>query len=55
MNKIVKQIENYIQLHTSDMDTENYVSALREIAEWATFRADAIEYGINFSDPLDEE
>lgn len=54
MKKIVKQIENYIQLHTSDIETEDYVDALREIAEWATSQADTIEYGLNLSDSFDE-
>lgn len=45
MKKTVGQIKNYIQLHTSDTETSEYISIMREIAEWATFEADRLEYG----------
>ena len=45
MKKTVEQIKNYIQLHTSDADGAEYISLMRELAEWATFEADRLEYG----------
>lgn len=44
MKKVIKQIENYIQLHTSDMENDKYVELMREIAEWATSQANIVEY-----------
>lgn len=44
MKQVIKQIENYIQLHTSDMENDDYVELLREIAEWATNQAELAEY-----------
>lgn len=55
MKQVVNQIKNYIQLHTSDMETESYVNVLREIAEWATGKADAEEYGIDDVDLSNED
>ncbi len=55
MKKTVGQIKNYIQLHTSDMETEDYVNVLREIAEWATFEADRLEYGEELESIFNEE
>lgn len=55
MKKVIQQIKNYIQLHTSDMDTGDYVNVLREIAEWATGQADGLEYGYKPGDITDEE
>lgn len=55
MKQVIKQIKNYIQLHTSDMDTKDYVNVLREIAEWSTGQADGLEYGYKPSDIINEE
>lgn len=55
MKRVIKQIENYIQLHTSDMENEDYVNVLREIAEWATSKADVEEYGVDDADLSNEE
>lgn len=44
MKQLIKQIENYIQLHTSDMENDDYVELLREIAEWATNQANLVEF-----------
>ncbi len=55
MKKTVEQIKNYIQLHTSDMETEDYVNVLREIAEWASSKADVEEYGIDEADLSNED
>ncbi len=54
MKQVTDQIKNYIQLHTSDMETEDYVNVLREIAEWASSRADVEEYGIDDADLSNE-
>ena len=42
--KILNQIKNYIQLHTSDMENESYINLMRSVAEWANNEADLIEY-----------
>lgn len=55
MKQVVNQIKNYIQLHTSDMETEDYVNLMREIAEWATSEADITEYGIDDADLSNED
>ncbi len=44
MKKVIRQIKNYIQLHTSDMETGDYVDLMRELAEWSTSQADKAEY-----------
>lgn len=44
MKQLIKQIENYIQLHTSDMENDDYVELLREIAEWAMNQANLVEF-----------
>lgn len=44
MKQIAEQIKNYIQLHTSDMDNEDYVNLMRGISEWATSQTDIAEY-----------
>lgn len=48
MKQVIKQIENYIQLHTSDMENDDYVELMREIAEWATTKANIVEYQEEF-------
>lgn len=42
--KVVEQIKNYIQLHTSDMGNEEYIGVMRDISFWANNEADLIEY-----------
>ena len=44
MKKILKQIKNYIQLHTSEMENEDYIELMREISVWSNNEADLIEY-----------
>lgn len=44
MKKLIEQIKNYIQLHSCEMENENYIILMREIANWATSQADLIEY-----------
>lgn len=55
MKQVIKQIENYIQLHTSDAESAEYISIMREIAEWATFEADRLEYGEELESIFNEE
>ena len=55
MKKALNRIKNYIQLHTSDMETEDYVKVLREIAEWATSQADIFECGESLDEILNED
>lgn len=50
MKQTVRQIKNFIELHTSDMENGDYINAMREIAEWATGQADAQEYGIDITE-----
>lgn len=47
MRQAVEQIKNHIQIHTSEMDNEDYINLMREIAEWATSQADITEYRID--------
>ena len=35
MSKTFNQIENYIQLHTAEMEDVEYLSILQEIVKWA--------------------
>ena len=35
MSKTLNQIENYIQLHTAEMEDVEYLSILQEIVKWA--------------------
>lgn len=44
MAKVISQIKNFIQLHTSDMENDEYIDLMREVAEWATGQADKAEY-----------
>lgn len=45
MKKAINQIKNYIQLHTSEMDQEEYAALMRELAQWCGDQADLTEYG----------
>lgn len=45
MKKAMNQIKNYIQLHTSEMDQEEYAAMMRELAQWCGDQADLTEYG----------
>lgn len=44
MNRVLNQIKNYVQLHTSEMDDPDYINLMRGLAEWANSQADATEY-----------
>lgn len=56
MKRVIAQIKNFIQLHTSDMENDDYVSLMREIAEWAESQADIAEYSDDADTvfPIDE-
>lgn len=57
MKRVIAQIKNFIQLHTSDMENDDYVNLMREIAEWATSQADIAEYSDDADTvfPIDEQ
>ena len=38
MKQTAEQIKSFIELHTSEMDNEDYIDLMREIAEWAKTR-----------------
>lgn len=42
--RVLEQIKNFIQLHTSDMENSEYVDLMRSLAEWSTSQADITEY-----------
>lgn len=44
MKKILNQIKNYIQLHTSEMENEGYIELMREISVWSNNEADLTEF-----------
>lgn len=44
MKQTAEQIKSFIELHTSEMDNEDYIDLMREIAEWAKNQADLTEY-----------
>ena len=54
MKKVLNQIKNYIQLHTSEMENEEYIELMKEISVWSNNEADLISYrkenesGINY-------
>ncbi|MCX4276925.1 MULTISPECIES: hypothetical protein [Muribaculaceae] len=56
MKRVIQQIKNFIQLHTSDMENEDYISLMRELAEWTTSQADIAEYSDDTDTvfPIDE-
>lgn len=43
MSKTLDQIENYIQLHTAEMDNEEYLEILHGVVRWATKQIEAFE------------
>lgn len=53
MARIINQIKNYIQLHTSDMDNDHYTELMRELSQWAGDQADLAEYGAEDTEPED--
>lgn len=55
MNTVSKQIKNFIQLHTPDMENEDYIALMRELAEWATIQADITEYREEYAPELINE
>lgn len=43
MSKTLDQIENYIQLHTAEMENEEYLEVLHDVVRWATKQIEAFE------------
>lgn len=46
MCKVISQIKNYIQLHLSDTDNDDYAAMMRELSQWCSDQADMIECGM---------
>ena len=44
MQKIMKELQREIIERTIGLEQDDFVSFLRELAEWATFKADESEY-----------
>lgn len=57
MKKLLDQIKNYIQLHTSDMEDDDYIELMRSLALYCTDQADVFEYKAEFEPGtgIDEE
>ena len=53
MKNVLAHIKNYIQLHTSDIENDEYVGLMRKIARWADKEADRIEASEDNPDELD--
>lgn len=53
--KTVNDIKNYIQLHTSDMENDDYINFMRELAEWAENQANLTEYREENLEEFNEE
>ena len=43
----MNNIQHSVRKNTCEMETEEYVSFMRELAEWATSQADMAEYAEN--------
>lgn len=46
MKKIIDQIKNYIQLHTSDIEEDDYIDVMRALEIYCKDQADLTEYRI---------
>lgn len=57
MSKTLDQIENYIQLHTAEMEDVEYLSILQEIVKWANKQIRAYELSVfeGFLEDSDDE
>ena len=42
--KVLEQIKNFIQLHTSDMGNREYIDLMQTLSEWSANQADLTEY-----------
>lgn len=56
MSKTLNQIENYIQLHTAEMENEEYLKILHEVVTWANRQIEAFEKSTDndIADSFDE-
>lgn len=56
MKKLIDQIKNYIQLHTSEMEDGDYIDLMRELSLYCSDQADITEYRADSeSDYVNEE
>ena len=46
MSKTLDQIENYIQLHTAEMEDEEYLEIMRDIVRWANRQVEIYEHRV---------
>lgn len=44
MDKIIKKIQDLIQLHLADLTDEEFVWAMRELSEWCQSEAETTEW-----------
>lgn len=54
MKKLIDQIKNDIQLHTSEMEDDEYVELMRELSMYCNDQADLTEYRVE-NDYTNEE
>ena len=48
-------VKNYLTSYTSDMENDDYIDFMRDLAEWATNQADIAEYRAENINEFDEE
>lgn len=48
-------VKNYLTAYTSDMENDDYIDFMRELADWATNQADIAEYRAENINEFDEE
>ena len=48
-------VKNYLTAYTSDMENDEYIDFMRELADWATNQADIAEYRAENLDEFNEE
>ena len=49
----VKQMKHMIAVHSAELSAADYVSALREVADYCNSRAEEIEFSVEFETPED--
>ena len=54
MSKTLDQIENYIQLHTAEMENEEYLEILHEVVRWANRQIAAFECSTDSDNDIDD-
>lgn len=48
-------VKNFLTTYTSDMENDDYIDFMRELAEWATSQADIAEYCAENLNEFNEE